>query len=152
MNCLSYISSAAIFSRRSHVIMRSSFYGFSSTILRRGIGHGGFDAIRLDSILTRFCLRCFSTRRARASRLPKVKPQPPMEEDTNAFYVVRKGDVVGVYKSFSDCQAQVSSSVMSIPITYFTFHLTLHKILHRDPIDILPPLTFVPFFESPLYF
>ncbi|KAK3413265.1 hypothetical protein EUGRSUZ_I01834 [Eucalyptus grandis] len=33
-----------------------------------------------------------------------------MEEEKNAFYVVRKGDVVGVYKSLSDCQAQVGSS------------------------------------------
>lgn len=34
-----------------------------------------------------------------------------MEEEKDAFFVVRKGDVVGVYKSFSDCEAQVGSSV-----------------------------------------
>ncbi|KAI6700648.1 hypothetical protein NL676_014972 [Syzygium grande] len=34
-----------------------------------------------------------------------------MEEEKNAFYVVRKGDVVGVYTSSSDCQAQVGSSL-----------------------------------------
>jgi len=131
MNCLSYISSAAIFSRNSHVTTRCSFYGFSSTGLRRGIGHGGFNAIRRDSILTRFRLWCFSNRRGRASRLPKVKPQPPMEEDTNAFYVVQKGDVIGVYKSLSDCQAQVRSSVMSTAVTS-TFHLTLHKYFSSE--------------------
>jgi len=27
------------------------------------------------------------------------------------FYVVRKGDVVGIYKTLSECQAQVSNSV-----------------------------------------
>jgi viroplasmin and RNaseH domain-containing protein len=27
------------------------------------------------------------------------------------FYVVRKGDVIGIYKNLADCQAQVSNSV-----------------------------------------
>ncbi|KAK1290644.1 hypothetical protein QJS10_CPB18g01818 [Acorus calamus] len=34
-----------------------------------------------------------------------------MEEEKNAFYVVRKGNMIGVYKSLSDCQDQVSSSI-----------------------------------------
>ena len=33
-------------------------------------------------------------------------------EESDAFYVVRKGDVIGVYKSFSDCQQQLGSSVL----------------------------------------
>lgn len=34
------------------------------------------------------------------------------EEDKNGgFFVVRKGDVVGVYNNLTDCQAQVGSSV-----------------------------------------
>lgn len=120
VSCLSYISSTAIFSRNSHVTMRSSFYGFSRTVWRRGISaHVGFSALRLDSALSGFCIQCFSTRRARGSRLPKAKPQPPMEDDTNAFYIVRKGDIVGIYKSLSDCQAQVSSSVSSLPMPSF---------------------------------
>lgn len=39
-----------------------------------------------------------------------------IEEEKNAFYVVRKGDVVGAYTSSSDCQAQVGSSVSSFLI------------------------------------
>lgn len=35
----------------------------------------------------------------------------PAMEESNAFYVVRKGNTVAVYKNFNDCQAQVSSSV-----------------------------------------
>lgn len=31
-----------------------------------------------------------------------------MEDEKDAFYVVRKGDIVGVYKSFSDFQPLVS--------------------------------------------
>ncbi|KAL6562600.1 hypothetical protein OROGR_003607 [Orobanche gracilis] len=35
-----------------------------------------------------------------------------MKDDREAFFVVRKGDLVGVYKSLSDCQAQVGTSYM----------------------------------------
>lgn len=35
-----------------------------------------------------------------------------MEEEKDAFYVVRKGDIVGIYKTLSDCQAQAGSSVI----------------------------------------
>lgn len=38
-------------------------------------------------------------------------------EESNAFYVVRKGNTVAVYKDFNDCQAQVSSSVCVFDLT-----------------------------------
>lgn len=34
-----------------------------------------------------------------------------MMEEGSAYYVVRKGDMVAVYKTLSDCQAQICSSV-----------------------------------------
>ncbi|EEF27855.1 nuclease, putative [Ricinus communis] len=42
-----------------------------------------------------------------------------MEQEKDAFFVVRKGDVVGVYKSFTDCQAQVGSSVCDPPVSVY---------------------------------
>lgn len=42
-----------------------------------------------------------------------------MEEDSDAFYVVRKGDVVGIYKSLIDCQAQVGSSVSDPSVSVY---------------------------------
>lgn len=33
------------------------------------------------------------------------------DKEKDAFFVVRKGDVIGIYKDLSDCQAQVGSSV-----------------------------------------
>ncbi|RWW06918.1 hypothetical protein BHE74_00057646 [Ensete ventricosum] len=42
-----------------------------------------------------------------------------MAEESNAFYVVRKGDIISIYKSFSDCQAQVSSSVCDPPVSVY---------------------------------
>ncbi|KAJ6819162.1 uncharacterized protein M6B38_404080 [Iris pallida] len=45
-----------------------------------------------------------------------VKPKPTMEDASNAFYVVRK---VGIYKSLSDCQAQVSSLVCDPSVSVY---------------------------------
>lgn len=38
-----------------------------------------------------------------------------MEEEKDAFYVVRKGDIIGVYNNFSDCQLQAQSSSVCNP-------------------------------------
>ncbi|KAL6662040.1 hypothetical protein ACP70R_001424 [Stipagrostis hirtigluma subsp. patula] len=43
-------------------------------------------------------------RRSAASAKPSMDAEEP-------FYVVRKGDVIGIYRTLTDCQAQVSSSV-----------------------------------------
>ncbi|PRQ53809.1 putative ribonuclease H [Rosa chinensis] len=42
-----------------------------------------------------------------------------MEEEKDAFYVVRKGDVVGIYKSLKDCQNQAGSSVCNPSVSVF---------------------------------
>ncbi|XP_050221382.1 uncharacterized protein LOC126671640 isoform X2 [Mercurialis annua] len=42
-----------------------------------------------------------------------------MEEENDVYYVVRKGDVVGIYKSLADCQAQVGSSVCDPSVSVF---------------------------------
>ncbi|KAA8530272.1 hypothetical protein F0562_004981 [Nyssa sinensis] len=42
-----------------------------------------------------------------------------MDDEKDAFYVVRKGDIVGVYKSLSDCQAQLGSSVCNPSVSVF---------------------------------
>lgn len=34
-----------------------------------------------------------------------------MEDEKDAFYIVRKGDIIGVYRSLSECQGQAGSSV-----------------------------------------
>lgn len=42
-----------------------------------------------------------------------------MENENDAFYVVRKGGVVGVYKNFTDCQALLGSSVFDLSVSVF---------------------------------
>lgn len=50
---------------------------------------------------------------------PLSNPNTKMEREGNAFYVVRKGNMVAVYKSLSDCQAQVSPSVCGPAVSVY---------------------------------
>ena len=51
-----------------------------------------------------------------------------MEEEKDAFYIVRKGDIVGLYKSFSECQAQAGFSVnVFYLLTYFQMYILVCK-------------------------
>ncbi|PWA87513.1 Ribonuclease H1 [Artemisia annua] len=71
-------------------------------------------------LLTRFrpsCSRCYST--TRKVKKSKKSDSKMMGEDKNAFFVVRKGDLVGVYKNLSDCQAQVGSSICDPPVSVY---------------------------------
>ncbi|RWR81499.1 hypothetical protein CKAN_01018500 [Cinnamomum micranthum f. kanehirae] len=113
-----HLSSAAAFSQTSHSIMRTSLIGFSSS-WKRSIRYAGIKVTKLDNLLMRFPVQCYSTRRARASRLPKSNPGPSMEEESKAFYVVRKGDIIGIYKNLDDCQTQVSSSVCDPSVSVY---------------------------------
>ncbi|XP_068642259.1 uncharacterized protein [Aristolochia californica] len=90
--------------------MRSPFYGFPRSSWKRSIWHTGIKVIKLELMLARFPVQCYSTqRKLAAGRSPKTDPKPSMEDERNAFYVVRKGDVVGIFKNLTDCQAQVST-------------------------------------------
>ncbi|XP_075518402.1 uncharacterized protein LOC142552589 isoform X1 [Primulina tabacum] len=42
-----------------------------------------------------------------------------MKDDREAFFVVRKGNLIGVYKSLSDCQAQVGTSICDPPVSVY---------------------------------
>ena len=117
MNCLSQVSSytAAIFRRTSHFVPRSSLYGCGATFSGGQRKHIGVKAISLELVLTRLRVQCYSSKRgakSASSRTRKLDSEPVMEQEKDAFFVVRKGDIVGIYKNLTDCQAQVGSSVI----------------------------------------
>jgi Caulimovirus viroplasmin len=79
-----------------------------------------------------FSTRSSSTgKRARTAKQTKtVYPQPLMKQESEAFYVVRKGDMIGVYKSLSECQAQVNASVKQLFSTdKIDSHYTVYAFL-----------------------
>ncbi|XP_019058824.1 PREDICTED: uncharacterized protein LOC104824673 [Tarenaya hassleriana] len=64
-------------------------------------------------------VHCYSTRR-KAGQSGKTDTVPvAADKEKDAFYVVRKGDIVGIYKNLSDCQAQVGSSVYDHPVSVY---------------------------------
>ncbi|KAL5828963.1 hypothetical protein ACOSQ3_018431 [Xanthoceras sorbifolium] len=125
MNCLSHMTpySAAILRRTRYIIARSSLHQSYTPPSNTKFGHLGVKTIDLEFLLTRFCVQCYSSRSssAKKTRSHKVKAKPEMEQDKNKFFVVRKGDIVGVYKSLAECQAQVGSSVCH-PVSVYKGH------------------------------
>lgn len=143
MNCLSQLSSytATIVGRTARFIAANRS---SSSILSfpRKSAFSGVSSCHSELFLNRFHFRCYSARKGRktaSSRLPKVEPEAVMEQEKDAFYEVRKGDIVGVYNSLSDSQAQVGSSVIllgtSLSIIFLVFFFSFlfvylaHKML-----------------------
>ncbi|QHO59401.1 hypothetical protein HN51_013634 [Arachis hypogaea] len=81
---------------------------------------------RSQFVLARFPSRCCYSSSSSAKKGCKkkvVEPEPVasvMEhEEKDAFFVVRKGDVVGVYNTLVDCQSQVGSSVCDPPVSVY---------------------------------
>ncbi|KAH0991590.1 hypothetical protein GBA52_003073 [Prunus armeniaca] len=125
MNCLSHVSSytTAIF-RRNGRFMATSFLYRPCSLKRKLDLSCGVKCINLES--TRFHAQLYSSRsKASSSKTTssrtrrKSEAEPVVELEKDAFYVVRKGDIVGVYKSFSDCQAQLSSSIFDPPVSVY---------------------------------
>lgn len=117
MKCMFYAYSKSI-SRTGRFVARNSFCQFSRPSWRRIFEHAAIRTLNLEPKLTRFHrVHSYSQTASRVtSRLRKSNPKAVMEEEKNAFFVVRKGDIVGVYNNLSDCQAQAGSSVI-IPLS-----------------------------------
>lgn len=107
-------------------VMRSTLCGFIGTSWRGIL----CNTKPLGFVFKGYRVQCFSTKRSRARRLPKEGPPTIMEEESNAFYVVRKGDIIGIYNNLRDCQAQVSSSVIFVFFPFVTCSIYLLSQLH----------------------
>ncbi|XP_009335818.2 uncharacterized protein LOC103928494 isoform X2 [Pyrus x bretschneideri] len=128
MNCVSQVSSyaAAIFRATGRAVGTSSLCGPSSWKRRLDL-YAGIKPISIESALTTFRIQPYSSARSSGgskttpsrSRRRKADSEPVMEPEKEGFYVVRKGDVVGVYRSFSDCQAQLGSSICDPPVSVY---------------------------------
>ncbi|XP_022734416.1 uncharacterized protein LOC111287976 isoform X2 [Durio zibethinus] len=125
MNCFSQMRAygSAIFRKAGNFIATSTLNQCHVPLWKRNFEHAGVKTVDLGFLSTRFRAQCYSSHksnpRKKASRTKKVDPEPVMKNDNDAFFVVRKGDVVGVYKSFADCQAQVGSSICDPPVSVY---------------------------------
>ena len=75
--------------------------------------------VKFELLFTRLQCQSYSSKKlgGGSSRKGKLESKPLMKDDKEAFFVLRKGDLVGVYKSLSDCQAQVGTSVITSSLT-----------------------------------
>lgn len=126
MNSLFNACSTALFARTtSGLVARCLSRGVISVSWRQRIDHHvAIITAENGFLLTRFRVSCYSTRKASSvgkskTRKSDSKLEKMMGEEKNAFFVVRKGDLVGVYKNLSDCQAQVGSSVCDPPVSVY---------------------------------
>lgn len=113
-----------IFRRTSHVIARSTPSQCYAPSWKTNFEHASVKTIDLEFLLTRLHVHCYSSGRStgrKTSQRRKLdsEPEPVMDKEKDAFFVVRKGDIVGIYKSLADCQAQVGSSVCDPPVSVY---------------------------------
>lgn len=103
--------SSSILSRNRLFVPRSPSSQYIAS-LETTFQHSGARTVNLELLLTRFQYCSYSSKKSSGGKR-KLDPKPVMKDDKEAFFVVRKGDLLGVYKSLSDCQAQVGTSVMT---------------------------------------
>ncbi|KAH9619490.1 hypothetical protein KSS87_007352, partial [Heliosperma pusillum] len=122
-------NSMSILLKYAHSIVgNSSFHSIYSNILCKSSIIIKFNVNNVgSSALSRFGLMqyCYSTtttttkKGTTRKRKPKPEPKPVMQDETDAYFVARKGDVVGIFKSLSDCQALVGSSICDPPVSVY---------------------------------
>ena len=100
----------AAFLSQENRAMRSSLHDISFAALGRKSFCLKIRWTTSNLILSRLQRWCYSTRRQLNPRQVKVELQST-SQTKDPFYVVRKGDLVGVYKSFKECQEQLSAFV-----------------------------------------
>lgn len=112
MNCLSHARSyisLGLLKRSSYVSSthipwnQCFFYMPSKSCLKPG----GVSSVFGMSSVHSYSSRSKSGKSKMSSTVVSVA-----DKEKYAFFVVRKGDVIGIYKDLSDCQAQVGSSVI----------------------------------------
>ncbi|XP_071919364.1 uncharacterized protein [Coffea arabica] len=121
MSSLFHAYFSALLPKACQVVVRSAVCGFSSPSWKRSFQYVGIRAANLEHLLTRIRCQCYSSKSS-TTKKKKSEKKSAMKEDREAFFVVRKGDVVGVYKSLSDCQAQVGSSICDPPVSVYKGH------------------------------
>ncbi|KAH0674422.1 hypothetical protein KY284_025509 [Solanum tuberosum] len=120
-NSLFHACSTAILTRTSHLVVKSSICGFPSLSWKTSVGHARIRKVDSNLYLNRVSVCCYSSQKHSGDSSPSQNSDstPEMKEERDGFFVVRKGDLVGVYKNLSDCQTQVGSSICDPPVSVY---------------------------------
>ncbi|KAJ6910981.1 hypothetical protein NC652_021582 [Populus alba x Populus x berolinensis] len=122
MNCFSRLSSC-ILGRTSHFLATRTTNASNQSRIpfwKRSFEQSG---LHIEFLSTRFRIQCYSSRKPslKASIRKRKDSQPTtvMDHEKDAIFFVRKGDVVGVYKNFADCEAQLGTSILDPPVSVY---------------------------------
>ncbi|XP_074274458.1 uncharacterized protein LOC141598648 [Silene latifolia] len=122
---ISLFSSSILLKSARSIVGSSSIYGICSNLSSKSSLIKYPVSIKSSSLrssaLSRFGVTqcCYYSTKKVSTRKRKSTAKTVMEDEKDAFFVVRKGDIVGVYKSLSDCQAQVGSSICDPPVSVY---------------------------------
>uniref|UniRef100_A0A1J3DI33 RNase H type-1 domain-containing protein n=1 Tax=Noccaea caerulescens TaxID=107243 RepID=A0A1J3DI33_NOCCA len=117
MNCLSHARlyiSLGLLKRSSYVTSQIPWNQcFFSNPLLKPPSAVTVSALGLSSV------HCYSSRSKSTKSKTSTNALPVADNEKDAFFVVRKGDVIGIYKDLNDCQSQVGSSVFDPPVSVY---------------------------------
>ncbi|XP_019158098.1 PREDICTED: uncharacterized protein LOC109154812 [Ipomoea nil] len=123
MNTLFHACSAAIVSKTSCLVGGHSICRFLALPWKVSFSQAGIRRVHLNSFSERVYVRSYSSKKSSRNSSWSQKYDHAMsgmeDDETNAFFVVRKGDLVGIYKRLSDCQTQVGSSICDPPVSVY---------------------------------
>ncbi|KAL6189816.1 hypothetical protein ACLB2K_036217 [Fragaria x ananassa] len=116
MNLSSHVSYTTPIFRTTGRFYAASSSPSSSWLTKPNLS-AGIKSVKAESALTRVNLQ----RRSNGSKTTSCCSRTNVTEveKEEAFYLVRKGDIVGVYRSFGDCQKQIGSSICDPPVSVY---------------------------------
>ncbi|KAL8550442.1 hypothetical protein ACS0TY_009033 [Phlomoides rotata] len=114
MISLFHVRCLTILARSGHPVRKSKSCGYLDRSWKASFIHR---TVNSGLLLSRF----YSSKDSGggSSRKRKTVPKAVMKDDKESFFVVRKGDLVGVYKSLTECQAQVGTSIFDPPASVY---------------------------------
>lgn len=103
---------STLLSRAGNLVSHSHSCGYLDPSRIATFHFSGVRTVNFVYLATGSQVQCYSSKKSGGTS-SRRKSNPKLVMDKDEFFVVRKGDLVGVYRSLSDCQAQVGTSVVT---------------------------------------
>ncbi|CAM8878479.1 unnamed protein product [Rhodiola kirilowii] len=121
MSCL-FRASSAIFLRTTQSLSKTTLHNCCSfSPWKQTFINAGVRTTNDLEYVWGFRIRSYSSRRKKTGSA-KMGSNALMEAEKDEFFVVRKGDLIGVFNNLNDCQAQVGSTICDPPVSVFKGH------------------------------
>ncbi|XP_047962890.1 uncharacterized protein LOC125207546 isoform X2 [Salvia hispanica] len=109
---------STLLSRAGNLVSHSHSCGYLDPSRIATFHFSGVRTVNFVYLATGSQVQCYSSKKSGGTS-SRRKSNPKLVMDKDEFFVVRKGDLVGVYRSLSDCQAQVGTSIRDPPVSVY---------------------------------